>query len=92
MSSSSNRAQIPHTVMNYLLTRAVTDGTNESAVIRVPYADLLSTIGKKVETDEDRQNELLDLVVHITLSWEEHDDDEEQAVEMDVDFKKEYED
>lgn len=81
-----SRAQVPFTVLNYLLTRAVTEGKNETATIRVPYVDLLATIGKVVETEEDKQNSELDLVVNISLEWEQHSDDENEAVDIDVEF------
>jgi len=88
----TSRAYTPFTVLNYLITKATVEGTNDKAVVRVPYADLLASIGKKVETEEDFSNSELDLVISIELNWEEHVEDDEQAVEIDVDFTEDYKD
>lgn len=88
----SLRGQVPFTVLNYLITRATVDGTQESATVRVPYEDLLALIGKKVESDEDRQNSLLDLVIKMELSWDEHTEDDQEIVEIDTEFSEDYKD
>jgi hypothetical protein len=88
----TSRAYVPFTVLNYLITKATIQGTEDAASIRIPYADLLASIGKQIETEDDKQNAQLDLVVNIQLSWEEHIDDADQTVEMDMDFNEDYKD
>lgn len=81
-----NRMQTAFTVLNYLITRATIDGTNESGVIRIPYADLLESVGRKIETAEDKQNAELDLIIRIDMQWDEHSDNDDKSVEIDVEF------
>lgn len=61
--SNENVAAL-HKVLHYLLTKAAVSGKTGKTTVRIPINDLAETVG---ETD----NRDVDLVVKISLSWDE---------------------
>lgn len=68
-------SQSAHRVLEYLLTKAAVSGKLSSTKIRIPYAELATSIGSV-------ESKPIDLIVDIKLEWVENDGDTESAVEM----------
>lgn len=60
----SQALQVPHSVLNYLLTKAAVSGKVAKTTLRVPYADLVASVGKSTTKEAD-------LVITIEMSWDE---------------------
>lgn len=58
-----------HKVLEYALTKAAVSGKLTKTTLKIPYSELLESIGQK----SDRS---LDLIVTIELNWDETNDDE----------------
>lgn len=56
-----------HTVLSYLMTKCVIDGSSRKATVRVPYSQLVNSIGAKANPDYQDT----DLVVTLNFIWDE---------------------
>ncbi len=55
--------QAPHTILEYLITKAAVSGKVSSSTVRIPFADLAASVGKDQQHDSE-------LVIEINLSWD----------------------
>jgi hypothetical protein len=53
-----------HRLLDYLITKAAVSAKTSSKTVRIPYSELLKTIGQTSNKD-------VDLVVTISLEWDE---------------------
>jgi len=62
-----------HRVLEYMLTKAIISGDPKGTTLRIPYSELAADVGKE-------SNKQIDLVVSISLKWDEQIIETQDAV------------
>lgn len=80
MSNSSH--QTAHAVLEYLITKAVSDGESQNSKLRLSYEDVAKSLGKETSEEAKQNYGEVDLVLEFSLYWDEAQLEESDRLQL----------